>query len=292
MRDKQQISLNEVLRDAKELLTSLHGGEVPTSLDEPRLDRIDALAHTLLAQTTKVREVLDNCQNVAASFIVEEAAKIVDNRDELHKWLEDAEVVSILQILQSANGVCLQRSAIYAAGYTEVVADSTDSGRDERFKLRMNKLITLGLVEKVGRALYRIVEVVPTGDQELSTDQQCEVDSNAKPKVVKKKNDEVAVRDEHTLRAIDMYLNRQKLKQNWFQDGECADMDPNIFFSDDIKETENAYSACGQCAVRAECLADALRIRNIGIRGGMSENQRRKLKKELKALPIGAEADS
>jgi WhiB family redox-sensing transcriptional regulator len=59
----------------------------------------------------------------------------------------------------------------------------------------------------------------------------------------------------------------------------CAQVDPDLFFPNKGGSTRDAKGVCSRCEVKAECLADALANDDrFGIRGGLSERQRRKLK--------------
>jgi WhiB family redox-sensing transcriptional regulator len=61
----------------------------------------------------------------------------------------------------------------------------------------------------------------------------------------------------------------------------CAETDPEAFFPEKGGSTREAKRVCRNCEVRAECLDYALRheIRH-GIWGGMSERERRRLKRQ------------
>ena len=69
--------------------------------------------------------------------------------------------------------------------------------------------------------------------------------------------------------------------QSWHADALCRQCDPDLWFGDDRKETTDhrmAVKICGNCPVRAMCLADALdREEPHGIWGGMTARERAKL---------------
>lgn len=66
----------------------------------------------------------------------------------------------------------------------------------------------------------------------------------------------------------------------WMDDALCAQTDPEAFFPDKGGSTRNAKAICEKCDARAECLAYALtRDERYGIWGGLSERERRRLKK-------------
>jgi WhiB family redox-sensing transcriptional regulator len=67
---------------------------------------------------------------------------------------------------------------------------------------------------------------------------------------------------------------------SWQADALCAQTDPEAFFPEKGGSTRDAKRICGQCNVRAECLEYALRNdERFGIWGGLSERERRRLKR-------------
>lgn len=66
----------------------------------------------------------------------------------------------------------------------------------------------------------------------------------------------------------------------WMQDASCAQTDPDAFFPEKGGSTRAAKSVCAGCGVQAECLEFALRNdERFGIYGGLSERERRALKR-------------
>ena len=66
----------------------------------------------------------------------------------------------------------------------------------------------------------------------------------------------------------------------WRADALCAETDPEAFFPEKGGSTRDAKRVCAGCPVRAECLEFALAgDERFGIWGGLSERERRKLKK-------------
>ncbi len=66
----------------------------------------------------------------------------------------------------------------------------------------------------------------------------------------------------------------------WQERALCAQTDPEAFFPEKGGSTREAKKVCQTCEVRAECLEAALgNDERFGIWGGMSERERRKLKK-------------
>lgn len=68
---------------------------------------------------------------------------------------------------------------------------------------------------------------------------------------------------------------------DWMQDALCAQTDPEAFFPDKGGSTRAAKAICARCPVIQECrewaLANDVRF---GIFGGLSERERRQLKRE------------
>lgn len=66
----------------------------------------------------------------------------------------------------------------------------------------------------------------------------------------------------------------------WQTDSLCAQTDPEAFFPEKGGSTRDAKKICGACEVRTECLEYALaNDERFGIWGGLSERERRKLRK-------------
>ncbi len=69
-------------------------------------------------------------------------------------------------------------------------------------------------------------------------------------------------------------------EQEWQERALCAQTDPEAFFPEKGGSTREAKRICQGCEVRAECLEYALaHDERFGIWGGLSERERRKLKK-------------
>jgi WhiB family transcriptional regulator, redox-sensing transcriptional regulator len=66
----------------------------------------------------------------------------------------------------------------------------------------------------------------------------------------------------------------------WQSDSLCAQTDPEAFFPEKGGSTRDAKKICASCEVRAQCLEYALENdERFGIWGGLSERERRKLRK-------------
>ncbi|GAB2444686.1 hypothetical protein GCM10027062_26020 [Nocardioides hungaricus] len=66
----------------------------------------------------------------------------------------------------------------------------------------------------------------------------------------------------------------------WQDRALCAQTDPEAFFPEKGGSTREAKKVCLTCEVREECLESALmNDERFGIWGGLSERERRKLKK-------------
>jgi WhiB family transcriptional regulator, redox-sensing transcriptional regulator len=68
--------------------------------------------------------------------------------------------------------------------------------------------------------------------------------------------------------------------QDWKDLGRCAEVDGDIFFPAKGESNLEAKLVCRMCEVRARCLDYALdNDETFGIWGGMSERQRRKVRR-------------
>lgn len=67
---------------------------------------------------------------------------------------------------------------------------------------------------------------------------------------------------------------------SWQAEALCAQTDPEAFFPEKGGSTREAKRVCQNCTVRSECLDYALsHDERFGIWGGLSERERRKLKR-------------
>ena len=67
---------------------------------------------------------------------------------------------------------------------------------------------------------------------------------------------------------------------SWQTDALCAQTDPEAFFPEKGGSTRDAKRICSSCEVRSQCLEYALaNDERFGIWGGLSERERRKLRK-------------
>ena len=70
------------------------------------------------------------------------------------------------------------------------------------------------------------------------------------------------------------------LELSWQERALCAQTDPEAFFPEKGGSTREAKRVCMSCEVRAECLEYALaHDERFGIWGGLSERERRRLKR-------------
>jgi WhiB family redox-sensing transcriptional regulator len=68
---------------------------------------------------------------------------------------------------------------------------------------------------------------------------------------------------------------------DWQDFALCAEVDGELFFPEKGGSTREAKKVCRGCEVRAECLEFALdNDERFGIYGGLSERERRRLKRE------------
>ncbi|WP_373456763.1 WhiB family transcriptional regulator [Brevibacterium sp. 50QC2O2] len=76
-------------------------------------------------------------------------------------------------------------------------------------------------------------------------------------------------------------LSEELRGPGWQELALCAQTDPEAFFPEKGGSTREAKKVCGSCEVRMECLEFALENdERFGIWGGLSERERRALKKQ------------
>ncbi|MEV5629145.1 WhiB family transcriptional regulator [Micromonospora tulbaghiae] len=68
---------------------------------------------------------------------------------------------------------------------------------------------------------------------------------------------------------------------DWHEDGLCRQVDADLFFPEKGQSAAPAKQICRACPVRAECRTWALdRNEQHGVWGGLSEKDRRELRRE------------
>jgi WhiB family redox-sensing transcriptional regulator len=99
-------------------------------------------------------------------------------------------------------------------------------------------------------------------------------------------NDELLVIDGvHTRRPPPTATQKEYAAMDWRHRSACLDEDPELFFpigntGPAILQIEEAKQVCRRCDVREQCLAWALEAgQDHGVWGGMSEDERRALKR-------------
>lgn len=79
---------------------------------------------------------------------------------------------------------------------------------------------------------------------------------------------------------FDSFADEDEGALGWQERALCAQTDPEAFFPEKGGSTREAKRVCVSCDVRAECLEYALaNDERFGIWGGLSERERRKLKR-------------
>lgn len=74
------------------------------------------------------------------------------------------------------------------------------------------------------------------------------------------------------------------LDESWRDRSNCLGVDPGLFFPERGASTEQAKAVCAGCVVRSDCLEFAMANKErFGIWGGMSERERRRIRR-LRAL--------
>lgn len=69
-------------------------------------------------------------------------------------------------------------------------------------------------------------------------------------------------------------------EKTWQDDANCLGVDPDLFFPERGVSTREAKEVCRGCVVREECLEHALANgEKFGIWGGMSERERRRIRR-------------
>lgn len=74
-------------------------------------------------------------------------------------------------------------------------------------------------------------------------------------------------------------------RPDWAEHAACKGVDPDLFFPERGTSVEAAQAVCGACPVRLACLEEAItRPEKFGIWGGLSERQRRHVRRARRQL--------
>jgi WhiB family redox-sensing transcriptional regulator len=80
-----------------------------------------------------------------------------------------------------------------------------------------------------------------------------------------------------------MALTNPRTDVRWREDAACRGADTDLFFPATEEEAGPAKAICALCPVREECLEFALQTRQEdGVWGGMTETERRRLRRRLR----------
>ena len=73
-------------------------------------------------------------------------------------------------------------------------------------------------------------------------------------------------------------------EQDWHDDANCLGVEPDLFFPERGASTREAKEVCRNCVVQNDCLEYALaNSEKFGIWGGMSERERRRIRRQRNA---------
>ena len=68
-----------------------------------------------------------------------------------------------------------------------------------------------------------------------------------------------------------------KHELEWRMLGACRGLDASVFYPDNDDEAEVAKQVCRECGVRSACLEFALEAEKVGVWGGATERERRRM---------------
>lgn len=83
------------------------------------------------------------------------------------------------------------------------------------------------------------------------------------------------------------------VEKSWWDYANCLGVDPDLFFPERGASTREAKEVCRGCVVRDDCLEYALQNgEKFGIWGGMSERERRRIRRQRALARAAATAQS
>ena len=76
-------------------------------------------------------------------------------------------------------------------------------------------------------------------------------------------------------------IEEDSIAEGWQDFANCLGVDPDLFFPERGASTREAKEVCRGCVVRGDCLEYALQnSEKFGIWGGMSERERRRIRRQ------------
>lgn len=86
---------------------------------------------------------------------------------------------------------------------------------------------------------------------------------------------------------LELIFNKSNEDQRWQRSANCLGVDPDLFFPERGASTKEAKAVCSRCEVKAECLEFAItNAEKFGIWGGLSERERRRIRRERRMLVV------
>jgi WhiB family redox-sensing transcriptional regulator len=90
-----------------------------------------------------------------------------------------------------------------------------------------------------------------------------------------------------------MSLTYDRQDRTWQTKANCMGVDPDLFFPERGASTREAKEVCRGCVVREDCLEYALANgETVGLWGGLSERERRRLRRARVGQRRAAEANA
>ena len=90
---------------------------------------------------------------------------------------------------------------------------------------------------------------------------------------------------------MSMHIETETDEKSWQDLANCLGVDPDLFFPERGASTREAKDVCRGCVVREDCLEYALQNgEKFGIWGGMSERERRRIRRQRALARAAASA--
>lgn len=79
-----------------------------------------------------------------------------------------------------------------------------------------------------------------------------------------------------------MMMREPTGRADWRDSAACKGVDPDMFFPERGESGEEAKAVCRRCPVAGDCLSENL-FEHFGVFGGLSERERRRMRRQLRA---------
>lgn len=260
---------NELGKRAARFTVNIYGKEV----EQLRITEEDAdlvASMTVDTYTRNIKVLPDDKRNEYQQFITLMLGGLTDQQIALETGVRPARVSGFFNQF---------KSRLVTSGFDQAFALTTLQRKIVEHRnpgLNVDNILAPSTPTPSKRA-SEVVDLEPSVSR-YYTDSDL-ADLHRTPFIVLKPEEKIAMPADYL--AVD---NSDEYPDDWQERGLCAQTDPEIFYPEKGGSTREAKKICQGCEIREKCLEYAMQNdERYGIWGGLSERERRKLKKDREA---------